>query len=91
MTLLQFCVSDGMKHKKFYKLKAKKKNTLVSGNADDKKNHHPGGCKFFFFFLINLIACFHFSLLKNKESYLLLFKEKKTLIRPNKSPSGKPP
>ena len=50
MTLLQFCVSDGMKHKKFYKLKAKKKNTLVSGNADDKKNHHPGGCKFFFFF-----------------------------------------
>ena len=93
MTLLHFYLSDGMMHKNFYELKAKKKNNLVSGNAVDKKNLHPGGCKvfFFFFFLINLIECFHFSLLKNKESYLLLFKEKKTLIRPNKFPSGKPP
>ena len=27
----------------------KKKNTLVSGNADDEKNLHPGGRKFIFF------------------------------------------
>ena len=28
---------------------AKKKNTLVSGNAGDEKNLHPGGRKFIFF------------------------------------------
>ena len=27
-------------------VKAKKKNTLVSGNAGDEKNLHPGGRKF---------------------------------------------
>ena len=33
----------------------------------------------------------HYSLLKNKESYLLLFEEKKSSIRPNKFASGKLP
>ena len=33
--------------------KAKKKNTLASGNADDKKNLHLGGCKFIYFQSIN--------------------------------------
>ena len=28
--------------------KAKKKNTLVPGNAGDEKNFHPGGRKFIF-------------------------------------------
>ena len=28
---------------------AKKKNTLVSGNAGDKKYLHPGGRNFFFY------------------------------------------
>ena len=36
---------------------AKKKNTLVSGNASDKKNAHLGGRKFLFF-LISLIEFF---------------------------------
>ena len=33
----------------------------------------------------------HFSLLENKESYLLLFEEKKMSIRPNKFAIGKSP
>ena len=53
MTLLHFYLSDGMMHKNFYELKAKKKNNLVSGNAVDKKNLHPGGCEFFFFFFFD--------------------------------------
>ena len=36
--------------------KAKKKNTLVSGNAGDEKNLHPSG--FTFVFLINVIEFF---------------------------------
>ena len=41
---------------------AKKKYTLVSGNAGDKKNLHPGGRKFFFF-LIDFSGVFFFLLL----------------------------
>ena len=40
---------------KFYE-KAKKKQTLVSENADDEKNLHPGGRKKNF--LMNLIEFF---------------------------------
>ena len=40
--------------------KAKKKNTLVSGNAGDEKNLHPGGRKFIF--LIDFLDIFHFLL-----------------------------
>ena len=69
------------------KTRAKKNNTLVSGNAEGKKNFHPGGRKKYF--VINLIDFFkrilhlkkpllqYFSFLKNNESYLLLFEGKK--------------
>ena len=40
---------------------AKKKNTLVSGNASDEKNLHLGSYKLFFF-LINLNEFFKQSL-----------------------------
>ena len=44
--------------------RAKKKNTLFSGNASDKKYPHPSGCKLAF--LINLIEFVKYSLhLKN--------------------------
>ena len=59
-------------------------------------NLHPGSRKFIFW--INFIEKFtpkqllwqHFSLLKNKESYLLLLEEEKTSICQNKFASGKP-
>ena len=93
MIVIDEVVQNGILHgfKHLARNKTKKKNTFVFGNAGEEK-----------FFLINLIKLFsikfllkkllsHFSLLKNKESYLLLFKEKITLILPNKFASGKPP
>ena len=35
--------------------KAKRKNTLISGNPGDEKNLHPGGCNFFFFNHFNFL------------------------------------
>ena len=56
------------------------KNTIASGNANDEKNFYPGGLNFFSNltevlkkkFTLKELLRKRFSLLKNKESYLLL-------------------
>ena len=83
-------------------IRPKRKTLLFPEMRVTKRNLHPGGCKFILLFdLIDFFLNLHLknysnkntmennSNWKNKESYLLLLKEKKRWIRPNKFASGK--
>ena len=61
---------------------AKKRNTLVSGNAGDEKNVHPGGREFTF--LVNLFVE------RQRVLPFIVQREKAASIRTNKFNIGKP-
>ena len=76
-------------------------NTIVSRNAGNEKDLYPGGRKcilsnlfnliFLKKFTINELLQQHFPLLKNRESYFQLLKQKKSSSRWKKIATGKPP